>query len=441
MRPSVLSSTLAIIAAFSVPVAAEDSTSTTSEAPDTDKVVVDGFGIQPMGNIASTDDAVVVHPKALLGFGYDSNIFATQTNIKGSAFWDLVAGVDGKWVPNQEDKLVLSAEFEGQKYLSQSGRNLSGGLGVLSYRHSAERWEAGGVATVSRTNDPLIVTGQEIKHDDYALQADVSRHSEVYNEMLGVSFDRTHYLEGSPGIFARDYRNSDLYGVNVRLGKVVGDDSEYYLRAVVDHRTYDQGTFAQPVLIPGTSLVTTHGYNTSTGLTALAGGWKHKIGTRSGLILELGPTYRSYYDNFEGDPNFNDRRVVNLAADMRYRWNYEVGSWWGARAYSTIEDSVFSNAARLYGVMIDTRYRLKADEQAALFGQVSGYELVDSGGPKTASEPDAETRTTLELSGGAEYMLEQGLGIRLKDVFDDSHSKYFNSFRRDVIELEVAFVY
>lgn len=439
--------TLALLAGLGGLVQAEDTTSTSSEstAPDApaaqpEKVVVDGFAIEPLGNISSPDNAMVLHPKALLGLGYDSNIFATQTDPTKSAFWDLVAGLDYKWVPSTEDKLILSGEFEGQEYTSQKGRNLNGGQGVVNYRHTANLWDAGVMASAARTDDPFIVTGQEIKHDNYAFEADTSRHWMYETVTLGVTWDRLHYLEGAPGIFSKDDRNYDDTAVNGRVGHEIGDDSEIYARAVVDDRHYDQNTFATPELIPGTTISTTHGYNDSTGVLGVVG-WKQKLGVRSGVILEAGAQFREYRDYFAGDSNFNDKTVVYPAVDLRFRWNYEIGSWVGARAFSETEDSVYSNAALMYGLSVDTRFRLKADDKAALFGSLAGYQLHASGGPQTTTQPDAEVRTTGEVTAGAEYILHQGVGLRVKDVLDRSDSKYFNSFTRNVILGEVGFVY
>ncbi len=341
---------------------------------------------------------------------------------------------------SQQDKLVASGEYQGEDYFSQMGRNLSGGKALASYRHTAQVWDAGGMASASRTNDPFIVTGQEIKHDDYNVELDANRKMAETNATVGATFDRLHYLEGATGIFGKDDRNYDDFGGNARVGYVIGDDSEVYLKAMVDHRTYDQSVFSLPTIIPGTAITTTHGYNDSTGVTGEVG-WKQKVGTRSGLIAELGATWRHYSADFEGDTNFNDQTVIYPAANILFRWNYEVGSWIGANAYSQTIDSVFSNAALLYGVTIDTRYRLLADDKAALFGSLSGYSIKDSGSPQTATEPNEEVRNTGEITVGGEYILHKGIGLRLKDVYDDSHSKYFNSFRRDVIELQVGFVY
>jgi hypothetical protein len=259
--------------------------------------------------------------------------------------------------------------------------------------------------------------------------------------MLGATVDRLRYLEGAAGIFGKDDRNYDDYGASTRVGHEIGDDSEIYLKAAIDRRTYDQASFAPPgEAIPGTLLVTTHGYNDSTGVT-VEGGWKQKVGTRSGLIAELGLTYRHYAADFEGDSNFQDQNTAYPAANILYRWNYEIGSWVGANVYSQTIDSVFSNAAWLYGATLDTRYRLLADDKAALFGALSYYSIKDSGSPKTPLEPTDEVRRTAEVTVGGEYILHKGLGLRLKNIFDDSTSKYFNSFKRDVIEAEIGFVY
>jgi hypothetical protein len=435
----VRSLTLASLAALGARVFAEDIT-TTATPDNQDIVLVDGFGIQPLYHLASPDGALILHPKALVGFGYDSNVYATDTDVKGSTFYDLVAGLDLKWVTNPEDTFVLSGEFEGERYVSQQGRNLSGGKAEFSYRHQASEWDAGGNASFARTNDPFVVTGQEIKHDDGHVGIDGTDHWAHQSVGLGATVDRLRYLEGAPGIFGKDDRNNTDVGLNARVGNEVGDQSEVYFRAQVDRRNYDQKTFSEAIDIPGTGVVTTHGYNDSTGITAVIG-LKDKIATRTGVIAEVGVDYRKYADYFAGDADFNDKTVVRPAVNLVYRWSFEEGSWLGARAFSDVEDSVFSNAAWMYGVSVDARYRLSDEYKAAVFGSLSGYQLKDSGSPKTAQEPDDETRTTGEVNVGVEYVFHPGLGVRLKDVYDDSHSKYFNSFRRNLIEAQLGVVF
>ncbi len=167
LHPNRYLCSLTLVALACAPLAAEDTdvNSGNSEAAATEKtetVLVGGFAIEPFGHLASPNDALVIHPKALIGLGYDTNIFATQTDTKHSAFLDGIAGVDLRWMATQQDKLVLSGEYEGEDYFSQKGRNLSGGKAVVSYRHTADVWDAGGMASASRTNYPLIVTGQVI---------------------------------------------------------------------------------------------------------------------------------------------------------------------------------------------------------------------------------------------------------------------------------------
>jgi len=421
---------------------AEDLTDVaTSATPDQELVYVNGLGLEPLYHMTSPDNTVLLHLKALAGIGYDSNVYATDTDVQGSLFYEGVAGFDLRWVPSQKDVMLLSADFDGMRYTAQPGRNLAGGKADFSYRHTAVDWDAGGEASFARTNDPYIVTGQEIKHDDGHAGIDgTSRWASQGSARLAATIDRTLYLEGAPGVFGKDDRNNTDFGGTARVADAFADQSEAYVQIGVDRRNYDESTFSQPIPIPGTDTLTTNGYNDSTGLLAVVG-VRDKLGTRSGLIAEIGVISREYADTFAKDPAFNDKHVVKPALNLAYKWDWEPGSELGARAYSTVVDSVYSNAAWLYGVAVDARYRLSDEYKAALFGELGAYQLKSSGNPDTTIQPDDEVRTTGEISGGAEYVFHPGIGAQLKDVYDDSHSKYYNSFRRNVIEGELGFAF
>ncbi len=390
-----------------------------------EKVSVGGFAIEPMGHMSSPDGAVTVHPKALVGVSYNTNVYATQTNEQDDFFYSVTAGVDVGWQMAEHDKLTVSAEYMGEAYASQSGRNLQGGRGTFAYRHDAQLWDASAVASAARTNDPFINTGEQIKHDDFDAAFNGTRTGFSGSIGAGLSFSRRNYLEDS-ATFGKDDRDYNVYGANLRVGKEVGDQSELYVRGFIDKRDYDNNTLASGA----------PGFNDSTGYGGLLG-VKAKIGTRSGLIAEAGATYRSYSDDFRKDKTYDDKTVIAPIGNLIYRWNFEEGSFLGAHAFSSLEESVTSNAAWLYGAALDGRYRLL--EKAALFGSAGAYQLVASG--HATGQTDDEVRTTEEITVGAEYILHRGIGLRLKNTYTNSKSKTQNDFTRDIVSLELGFVY
>lgn len=420
MRLPLRSATLASLALIGAPLfAAEGETKV-------EKVSVGGFALEPWGNITSPDGAVTVHPKALLGVAYNSNVYATPTNEEGDVFYTAVAGVDVGWRMSEADKLTLSAEYMGQWYASEKNRNLSGAKGVARYRHTAQRWEAGMMAAYARTDNPFISTGEQIQHDDIDAAVDGLYKAARASVGLGATFHSRNYLERSR-FFDENDRDYKTVGGTARVGYEVGEDSELYVRGFVDQRNYTKDTLSTGG----------PGFNDSTGVGGLLGA-KAKLGTRSALIAELGATYRQYEHEFRQIPAYDDETVIAPAGNLIFRWNFEEGSWVGARAFSSLEESVSSNAAWLYGASIDARYRLL--EKAALFGSIAGYQLKSSG-HNPATQAGDEVRTTGEVTLGAEYILRKGLGLRLKNVYTDSNSKFFNDFTRDIISLELGFVY
>ncbi|MBA3708502.1 MAG: outer membrane beta-barrel protein [Planctomycetes bacterium] len=403
--------TLASLAALSLPAFAAD-----GEQP-AEKVSVGGFAIEPMGHITSPDNAFSVHPKALVGVAYNTNVYATETNTKGDVFYSLVAGLDLGWRATPEDKFGLSGEYVGQAYQDQSGRNLQGGRGIFRYSHVAQVWDANAMALFARTNDPFVSTGEQIKHDDIDAAVNVSRTMNRAQVTVGGIYSQRNYLEASR-TFGEDDRDYSLVGGNLRTGYQYAEDSEVYVRGFADRRDYVENVF-----------------NDSTGYGGLIG-VKKKIATRSMVIAEIGATYRAYKDNFARNPAYDDKTIIAPVGNLIYRWNIEPYSWIGARAYSTLEESVTSNSAWLVGAVVDGRMRLK--EQAALYGNAGAYRLTASG---HAAGVEAEVRTTEEITVGVEYILHRGVGLRLQNVYTVSQSNTLNDFSRDIIGLDLGFVY
>jgi hypothetical protein len=396
-----------------------------SEAP---PVQVGDFAIVPMGNLSSAHDAVTLHPKILGSINYNTNINSTEHNTKHDTYYALNAGLDLNWHLNKKDSLTISGEFIYQYYSKYHDHDLIGGRGNASWTHSASGWGTTVEADGARTNDPNVNTGQQIKHDDG--HASVSGHTDSKFEHLsgGLDLNRTRYLEDATA-FLKDDRNSTTYAGNARAGKEVGDDSEMFLRGALDRHVYDSssntaGTFSSP------------GSNNSTGYQGYVG-VKDKLGSRSGVMVEVGAAYRVYSDNYHHLPVYDDKRVLEPAGNVLARWSWEEGSWLNLRAYSRVDDSLTANAAWMYGGVLDGRYRLK--KQASLFASGTFYELRSSGA-NTGSP--IEVRDTYETNFGVEYILRQGLGVKLENTITLSLDNLPNSdFHRDVASLELGFVY
>ncbi|MBA2482608.1 MAG: outer membrane beta-barrel protein [Planctomycetes bacterium] len=403
--------TLASLAALAVPVFAAD-----GERP-RETVSVGGFAIEPMGNMTSPDSAVTIHPKALVGVAYNTNVYATENNTESDVFYSAIAGIDIGWRATEEDKFLLSGEYVGQAYQEQQGRNLQGGRGIFRYGHKALVWDANALASFARTNDPFISTGEQIKHDDLDGAINASRTGNFIRVGAGGTYSRRDYLEGSAQ-FGENDRDYTIVGGNMRAGYLYAEDSEAYVRGFVDRRNYDEDVF-----------------NDSTGYGGLVGVMA-KIATRSQLIAEIGATYRAYKDDFRGIASYDDKNLIAPVGNLIYRWRPEIGSHVGARIYSSLEDSITSNGAWLVGGVLDGRFRLQ--KQAALYGSAGVYRLTSSG---HAPGAETEVRTTEELTVGAEYFLMDGVGLRLQNVYTMSQSKTLNDFSRDVVSLDLGFVY
>jgi hypothetical protein len=393
-------------------------------------VLVGDYSIVPMGNLSTPNNAITVHPKALASVNYSSNIYSTEHDTKHDVYYSLNAGADIGWHLNKKDKLTVTGEFIDQYYSKYHDRDLIGGRGSASLTHNASDWGTTVGADGSRTNDPNVNTGQQIKHDDGHIGASAHGDTEFQHISGNVDVNRTRYLEDA-SVFRKDDRNSTTYAGGLRVGKDVADDSELFARGAIDRHLYDSSTTTNP-----SDGVTTPAQNNSTGYQGYVG-VKDKIGKRSGIMLEVGVVYRVYSDNFQSNPVYDDKRVIEPAGNLLARWSWEEGSWLNLRGYSRVDDSLTANAAWMYGAVLDGRYRLK--EKAALFASGTFYELRSSGAPINTP---VEVRDTYEFNGGVEYTLHRGLGLKLEDTYTLSTDNLPNSdFRRDIASLELAFVY
>jgi len=437
----VRSATLLALVACGTCAVAEDLGDSATPAPGTPRQAdLNGLGVEPLYDLSTSDHELVMDLKAMLGYGYDSNLNATKTHSHPSSLIEGLAGMDLDWTPTQNDALKFSGDLDDIKYLAHTSRSLAGGKTDLDYRHSGTDWAAGGDANFSRTNDPYLITGQEIKHDTGHIGLDGTDHWSQDSGTVSLGVDRIAYLEAAPGAFNQDDLNSNDYTATLRFADQYSEALQAYVQAAFDGRIYDNKHRDPPSLIPGTDITTVHGYNNSAGVDAVVG-LKDQLTTSSGLIAEVGVDLRRYKHSFAKDPSFNDSQVIKPALDVIYRWDWAPGSSLDARAYSSVIDSIYANAAWLYGAGVDARYLVWEEQRISLLGGLGLYQLKSSGSPDTVQQPNAEVRTTTELSGGAEYLIRSGVSARLTDVYDSSHSKYYNTFTRNVVEGELGFAF
>ena len=383
-------------------------------------ISVKDISVRPMGNFNAVDGTVVLHPKVLLGVGYNDNIFATDTNEKDDVYGRGLAGLTADWRLNPHSSLAFNGEFEGLHYSESENEkgNMVGGLADLDYKWREAKNEGilhGGYA---RYDDPLVETGEQILRENIVGSGALTMQGAEMRTVANASITAIDYLEDGNG-FTSDSRDNTVYSAFGRVGITTARDTFYYGLVGIDRVDYWETTQ----------------FNNSWGVTAGVGS-QVRLGERSSLTAEGGVTYRVYDDNFNKNVSYDDETVLAPYINITAKWPWESGSHVGLNVFSRLDESLTANAAWASGGGIDGRYRLLA--RSALFASVSYYHSEDSGMGQGAT---VENRDSVDIAGGVEHEMCKGVVGRLKAVYTDSDSETSNSFTRLVVAADLAIAF
>jgi len=419
-RPVSLLTTLACLAPLGAEDLVQDSPAKTNEQ-DAPPVQVKDFYVKPMANLNFRNGTITIDPKVLVGIGYDSNIFSVPegTTKNADGFYVGMVGLTLRDRLNDHNRVVIDGEFETDRYFNSTKNDqgdLTGGHARADYfwtDKQADEIHAEG--EYQKFRDPLIETGETILRQTTDASLYGTWNGPKSRVVIGGSFVRTDYLQDSL-FFVASARSNDTYQGDIRVGYAPARESFYYVMLAAIATRYDFNTEFN---------------NSGGGIAAL--GVQKLLGTRTSLLIEAGVEHKNYSNDFNADPEYNDKSVSRPYGNLFLNWKWEEGSNVGIRGFSTLDDSLTANSAWIIGGDIEARYRLAA--RAALFGSVTGYRSKDDG---HAIGIDTEVRTTEVVELGAEYVLRRGLVTRVKGDYTNSKSVDENTFHRVVGVWEIA---
>ena len=392
-------------------------TTSVMAAENDNPVLVKDLNVEPRANLTADDGTLRLHPKAMLGVGYNSNIFAEAQDEKDDFYVRGLAGLQADWRLNAHNSLALNGEFEGLQYSDDDNKdgNMVGGLLTADYRWNEANNNAVVHAGYARFDDPLIQTGEQILRQTIDGSGMVDLRGANLRTIIKASVTATDYLEDGSG-FSEESRDSTVYQVLGRLGLNTARDTYYYALLGVDRWDYWDNVQ----------------YNDSNGI--LAGlGTKLRMGDRATLLAEGGATYRIYEEDFGNNAAYDDKQVLAPYLNIQALWPWESGSSVGLNAFSRLDESLTANAAWVYGAVLDGRYRLLA--RSALFGSLGGYHSEDSGQGQGLAN---DSRDTLEAVAGVEHEITKGLVGRLRATYTDSTADVSNDFTRYIVAVDLA---
>lgn len=384
-------------------------------------VRVKDLEVVPRANLTADDGTLRLHPKALLGAGFNSNIFAEADGEENDDFYVRgLAGLVADWRLGPHQQLTLDGELEALTYLDSDNEDgdLVGGLLAGDYRWHQTGTDVRVHAGYARFDDPLIQSGEQILRQTIDGSAMVTLQGTTVRTVIEAGATATDYLDDGLG-FTDESRDSTLYRVIGRVGWTTARETFYYALLGIDFNDYWDNVQ----------------YNDSTGITAGVGA-QVRLGERSVLTAEGGVTYRMYEDTYGGIDAYDDEDYYAPYVSVAALWPWESGSHLGLKLFSRVDESLTANAAWIYGLQVDGRYRLLA--HSALIGSAAGYHSEDSG--EGVGVP-TEERDTVEAMVGVEHEIAKGVVGRLKGTYTDSDAEISNDFSRYIVALDFAVAY
>lgn len=409
----------AVVVGVTVGVVAGTSQVTAGEAA-SQEMWVDRIPVHPGGNLIYDDGCLELHPKVLLGLGYDSNVDAAPSSPDDDMYARGLAGVLVYWLPAVADRFTLDTYVDAKRYLDRDDRDFTGGRLRLGWtRESALGPLATVVADGMLVDDPLIETGRQVQRARYEGQAGWWTRGNANTIRLGVGVVGEDYLEDA-GVFTKDERDYLRPQVAAEwwYGRA-GGPTKLGVRATVDRIDYRDG--GSP-------------YQDGTGV-ALVGLITHYFAPTLQLTGHAGIEHRRYADDFAEDPAYDDQTITRPIGELMLRWDPEEYSRLDVGIASIVVPTVEANAAYLLQAWIHGRWRLQ--RSFGVLAEVSLFQLERSGTATGATPQDL----TLRVRGGCEVWARDGLVIRALGGADIGEPESGAGYERLVASIDTAFVW
>jgi hypothetical protein len=382
-------------------------------------VLVNDFRLMPMSHVVADEHALELHPKALLGVGYDSNVDATPSNPKDDVYYDAIVGCELRYTIDDNNGVTAGLELGVHNYADS--KHYSGGTGRARLNYV---WVESPVTTHqlflthSRLIDPLTDNGVISNHGYTTGRLESAHHAWGFELGSRLMYSRDIYYTGDLNALPHE-RDNQTYKGALTLGHFTGSRSQLDARAEIDHIDY---------LRYGR-------YQDNTGVTTTAG-WRVSFLPRTSLDANVGGQWRWFADDFNHDPAYADRTVISPIINVLLRWEPEDYSYAGIRGFVETQPSSISNEYYVRGLMLVGKMRLLVN--SSIQGEAQVRHLEASGAP--AGSP-RERRDTYRFSTITEYMLREGVAARLLGSYEVSDSLTANDYRRFVAGVELAVAY
>lgn len=378
---------------------------------------VHSFTVQPMGNLSTGDGSIELHPKALVGLGYDSNVYATATDQSADAYYRGMVGIFARYLPNPDLTVTFDSEFERQIFLHDTDFNATIGRAVITSEDKGpdHSWNSG--ASFVRLDDPIFDSGERAIHEEITVYDEFIHNDTLRHQGLELEFQRQDYLQGTV-YFTRQDMDRNLVTLTAHEGLLPLPDEEWYLGAILSYSHYDIDYF-----------------NSSSRVTSFIG-VDETLGSRSHATLAIGVSWWHFSQCFDDDPSYSDKEVVAPYVDSSLNWSWADGSDLHITAFSHLLESLTSNAYWVIGSEFGGQRRV-LDNSSVFFS----LQIFKAHGSGAEAGQEVEIRTLKQAIVGFTYVLHDGVVTHLEGSYLDSNSRTAISYDRLSATVDIAVAY
>lgn len=379
------------------------------------QVQIGELTVVPLSDLVPRNEHIDLHAKALLGARADSRLLTgSDDDDSGDVALRGIAGVDGRYDPDETASIHVSAVIEGRRYVEHRELDGLGGAVGVDYRQRGLVSAINTGASWIRTDDLLLDTGERLVSDTYHVGAELERRQIFSHYTIAAEASRTDYLDGGT-LFGAD--DSDRYRIAVDLHLAFDYASEAFVfsHTRVENLLYDHHTV----------------YDDSVGLSQSLG-WDRTLGARSSFSAEAGVVARRFMGRGTADP---DTRLAPFGL-LTVNWSWEEGSRLRGRVFSDLQDTATRSATWVYGTLWDARYRLALATHVLVEAGVQQWR--DS---ETPPSGEREVRTLTTATVGVEHQLRTGWAFGLFAGYLDSAAGVGTSYHNFSATAQVGVVY
>jgi hypothetical protein len=356
-------------------------------------VVIDGFRLLPLGDLAAGGRALEFHPKALVGVAWDTNPLPVESGAEADLRTRVALGAELRAISSAGWRTDLDGTLILLHYADTPSRDDTAGNARARTRYQSQNATVAAEAGWDRSREPLSELPEQVERERYdaALSAGSERQRSRWSGRL--AFASLDYLEDAAYFTRdqRDYRRLTAGGAWSALG---ADDSLLGVEGSLEDTRREAVATANPWM----------------GAT-VAARWRHSFGERSTVDLRLGGTVRAFDDDSADDPANDDRTIAAPVAGLRLDLPWESGSHASISISTGLAEGLASTTNASHRHAIEAALRMRLADRVQAVGEGWFVRRVDSA-PANPGEP-SEAVDDLYLRLGLEYRLRDGIGVRV----------------------------